>query len=842
MKQTLIQLSLFLCVLFISSAASAKTYYFSSVSGNDSRTTAQAQTSSMPWQTLSKLNSIMSTLSPGDSVLFRAGETFYGSITLTKSGTSSNPIVFASYGSGTKPIITGFQTMGSWTSVGNGIYESYNSVLGTDLTMVTLNGNLQPMGRYPNINAANKGYLNFESHGSGYIKDNQLTSSTNWTGADVVIRVKRWILDRVKISSHSGTNIYYSGSLTYNPYDNYGYFIENSVKTLDQLGEWYYNPSNKKLSVYFGSSKPTSYSVQASAIAALVTIKNQNNIVFTGIGFTGSNLKMFDLYYAQNVQIVGCSMMYSGVDGIDASATTNLCVKSTYFNYTNNIAIDLNYNCAFSVLQYNYIANTGMTAGAGLNGNGSYKAVTIVGNDNLVSNNTVYNTGADAIRFNCGDNNVVKNNFINNFTMVKDDCGGVYSVVSPTGNKRSSQIIGNIIINGVGCPEGTDKPGTGSSNGVYIEDNSNNVVVDANTISNCGRSGVFVHNSFGIILTNNLLYDNLTQLLMIHDYAQPNALLRNNVVTDNIFFAKYDTQTVSMVSTMANDINLLGKMDKNYFCRPMDDNLTMSSSVIINNVRVDRVQDLAGWQSTYGLDKASQKAPSFIPAYSINSYISGNKFSNGTFNSNITGAYSTPSCSWVNNKLDGGTFQATNQYTNLSNYQIIVGIGAISSSKSYILKFSSLSSKDTLMNAYLRISGAPYSRLSDTKIIPISKTRQENQYLFTAPASCSAASIIFETKCPKVNFWLDNIELYDANVSQTDPNTYLFYQYNYSSNSKAFSIPGTYMDVYGKTYTNSVTIPAYSGVVLIKQTTANILYSFDQQKENQGQNVVLTRP
>ena len=151
--------------------------------------------------------------------------------------------------------------------------------------MVTLDDNLQPMGRYPNISAANKGYLTFESHGSNYIKDNQLTSSINWTGADVVVRTKRWILDRCKITSHSGTTIKYSPALTYNPYDNYGYFIQNHIKTLDQLGEWYFNPTTKKLSMYFGSNKPGSYTIQASAIDTLVSVNHQDNITFNGLSF-----------------------------------------------------------------------------------------------------------------------------------------------------------------------------------------------------------------------------------------------------------------------------------------------------------------------------------------------------------------------------------------------------------------------------------------------------------------------------------------------------------------------------------------------------------------------------
>ena len=53
------------------------------------------------------------------------------------------------------------------------------------------------LGRYPNSNAADNGYLTFESHvGKTSITDNQLTSTINWAGAELVIRSRRWVLDR----------------------------------------------------------------------------------------------------------------------------------------------------------------------------------------------------------------------------------------------------------------------------------------------------------------------------------------------------------------------------------------------------------------------------------------------------------------------------------------------------------------------------------------------------------------------------------------------------------------------------------------------------------------------
>src|SRR3954454_16421724 len=121
-------LLLFVCPFLTVNEA---TYYFSANSGNDSRSFSQARSSSTPWRTLSKLNSIFGTLQPGDKVLLKRGDVFYGSITVKKSGTSSSPITIADYGSGDKPVITSLIKLTGWVSKGNGVYESYNSALGS---------------------------------------------------------------------------------------------------------------------------------------------------------------------------------------------------------------------------------------------------------------------------------------------------------------------------------------------------------------------------------------------------------------------------------------------------------------------------------------------------------------------------------------------------------------------------------------------------------------------------------------------------------------------------------------------------------------------------------------
>ena len=100
MKNLLPKLILCFGLLVLCNYAEAATYYFSQSMGDDSRSSAQAQNPSTPWKSIDKLNAVFKTLQPGDVVLFRRGETYYGSIKMSKSGAQGRPITLGAYGSG----------------------------------------------------------------------------------------------------------------------------------------------------------------------------------------------------------------------------------------------------------------------------------------------------------------------------------------------------------------------------------------------------------------------------------------------------------------------------------------------------------------------------------------------------------------------------------------------------------------------------------------------------------------------------------------------------------------------------------------------------------------------
>jgi hypothetical protein len=104
-------------LLFSVPAVWAATYYVDATNGNDLNNGLSISTA---WKTLAKLNA--STFAPGDQILLKRGELWRENILLGWSGLPDNPILFAAYGTGDRPIVTGSQPITEWTPAGGNIF------------------------------------------------------------------------------------------------------------------------------------------------------------------------------------------------------------------------------------------------------------------------------------------------------------------------------------------------------------------------------------------------------------------------------------------------------------------------------------------------------------------------------------------------------------------------------------------------------------------------------------------------------------------------------------------------------------------------------------------------
>ncbi len=88
-------------------ASATGTTYFLSADGNDDNDGTSAES---PWESLLKLNGTV--LAAGDSVSFRRGDTWTGSVVVNQSGTADAAITLNGYGTGSAPTVTGGESGG----------------------------------------------------------------------------------------------------------------------------------------------------------------------------------------------------------------------------------------------------------------------------------------------------------------------------------------------------------------------------------------------------------------------------------------------------------------------------------------------------------------------------------------------------------------------------------------------------------------------------------------------------------------------------------------------------------------------------------------------------------
>ena len=800
-------------------------YHFSTSTGDDSRTPEQALNVSTPWKTIGKLNSIMPGLRPGDAVLFKRDEVFDGGIIMAQSGTLEQPIIFSAYGSGSKPVINGLRTLTNWASSGNGTWEA-NCSSGVYLNMLMVNGIVKGMGRFPNLTDPNRGYLSYESHrDSTQITDDQFDRSVNWTGAELVVRKNEWVLDRGVITNQSGNTLSFKSPTAHEPNDGFGYFIQNSPLTLDQLGEWYYNPVTKKVRVYFGSNDPNNYTVKASVVDTLVLVNHMNYITFDNLFLMGADVDAFRLRNAYNIHIQNSDFDCSGFNAINSYVSPYLSIENNTINHSNNSAIRLDSASFFALVKNNAIRNSGLIPGMGGTNNQQYNGIFSESTPtNIIELNTVDSSGYCGITF-TGDYTTVKNNVVNHFCLTLSDGGGIYTWGG--WNVSGREISGNVVLNGMGAPEGTSSTVAGGAVGIYLDDRSTNINISDNTVANCSRAGLIIHNSHEIKTTGNTLYNNRIQLSIVHDDLEVKDPVKNLITSNNILSASNTSQLLIENVSSLNDINNFGTYDYNYYARPMDENGVIYTNAKIAGNYKNTSYNLAQWKAKFGYDLHSAKSPVAIPSFSVNNITGANKYANGSFNNNVDGVVcqsspGTATATFNNNgKLDGGAIQVSFDESSgaTNNVAIYLDLGAVSAGRNYLVRFSLLSAAPgKTVKAFIMQNGFPWSRLSDIRFFEFSATRSENQFVFTSLTTETDVMIGFEASGNDCPYWLDNFQMNEANITFTNPDDYMRFEYNLTGKAKTVSLDDTYVDVKNNVYAGEVTINPFSSVILMKKS------------------------
>lgn len=588
--------------LIFSLSASATNYHFANA-GNDDTGNGSIAT---PYKTITKLNALWAagTLAPGDSVCFKAGDTFTGTITVAESGSSGSPIIIGRYWTGDDPVVTGFATLSSWTDEGGGIYSKTVSLESSDYLITTVDNVNTTIGRWPN-DSYNAG----DSYsGTTSLTDAALTG--DWTGADVAVRVNDYLIQRRTISNHTGATLTYS-ALQFTPVNGYGYFIENHLSTLDATNEWFYDGS--KFYIY---GNPAAKTVKVSAYNNGVYINSFDYITIDNINFSGYGNSGINLTDASYITVQNCSMSFCGENGIlganETSGNSSYCTfDNNIINQCNNNGINITSQFDNATISNNTISNIGLLIGMA-NVNSYYNQGNIgiciqpnvsageYNTNTVIEYNSIDSVGYHGI-YMYADDITVRYNVVTYYCLYKQDGGGVYTYKESAGT-LTVYIGYNLVFYGIGNTDGLNGT-TKEVMGIYVDGYSNGVTVEYNTVAKSNRYGFFCNGNKDGIVRYNTLYNNPYNMYILKII---NADIHENLnIKNNVMLAKAASEESLRYISVYGELAATVSIDSNYYARPVDDDYTIFYYAAPNSYFFT----LATWQTYRSDDANSKKSP-----------------------------------------------------------------------------------------------------------------------------------------------------------------------------------------------------------------------------------------
>jgi parallel beta-helix repeat protein len=794
------------------------TYYVDADAGADTN----LGTAAAPWKTAARVGAAQHLLRPGDRVLFRRGQVFSGPLALESSGAPGLPITYGSYGEGAKPELTGFTTPTDWKAAGSQVWEAKVSAGASRVNLVIVNGVAQRMGRFPNADAPNGGYRSVGSHaGKTSITDPELAADPDWTGAEVVLRKYRWVIDRHRITGHSGPTLTFTPTTVYEPIDGHGYFIQDHPRTLDIFGEWFFDPKARTLRLHLGDSEPSRNAVRVSAVDTLVAAGRRSDLVFEGLRLTGANRVAIDLEGASQITIRNCDVRWSGVNAIEGRRVEGALIEDCSIEDTNNNAIALGDGASRSTVRRVTIRNTGMIPGMGASGDGASNAITVLGgSDNLIEAFTITDTGYIPVHFG-GSRVTVRNGFIDGFASVKDDAGGIYTWTGATDRTAyvDRRIVGNVVLHGRGAKHGAK--GEAKGFGIYLDDAASEVEVRGNTVAH-SSAGIFLHNAHHCRILGNTFFDNDVQMLIMGDDIAPEARasIRGLLCADNILVSRTEGQRVLSTHSLRDDVAQFGTFERNIYARPADQALIVEHAV---RNRWRQAYDLEGRRAVSGQEAGTRTSAVLLPPRAVTTrgpnLVPNGDFATAPKDVSCWSAAGNGELSWAKEKLDGGCLHhrykapAADPKTSL----LLVRAGAVSAGKAYLLKFSIQGSVEHgSAGVRLREWDRPWDGLTDYQDVKVDATRRECEILFRVESSRTASQIEWAFNERDGTLWLDNVSLHEAEAGEPDPRIFRL-EVNPTEQSRTLRLDQPWVDVAGRTYLGEVPLPSRASLVLIRK-------------------------
>ena len=794
----------------------ASTYYLSSSSGDDNYSGLYPDSA---WLSLDKLNSI--TLFPGDSVLLKCDDTFYGTIIISNSGSFSLPIYFGKFGTGSLPVITGFKKLTGFSQIGN-IFSVQDTSF---VRSIWLNGKWMQPARYPN-----KGFISTLSLGVNNIVYNNLLNQQNgyWDNSTVAIRSSGIKYEMSLVDTFLQGAAILSQPTQYLIPQFSGFFFYNKFAELDTINEWYCDTLNNSVNII----PPSGISINIALVEASILDYgfyagiDASNLVIEGIEFNGQAKDAIHFQgLATGIKIQNNHFKKCKERAIAFKQTTLYC------QLINNKIEDCSGDGVFSEfffhcrIENNVISRIGLQEGFGLENTSQGIGLYLYG--------AIYDTIINNIIDSCGYGGItlfnkynrIENNFLNH-CMLKLNGGGAMIFYNMESNYN--YISKNFILNTNGNIDGTTLS-TKTSFGIYFADNIRYDSVIHNTIINSDSYGIYIgpnnHNHFFI---DNVLYNNQKGQVFINDGNTTNSTYQIKL-QKNIFYSLSDKQKgIQFAGKNYNFFPIKG--DSNYYCNPYD-YFPIYQQIDFDTIIRDRAFPLADWRLITSQDSNSHVSKVDWQNYYVTDTTGLDLVENGNFSNNFDGWNAEP----VNNNMllldnltmmDGGCvkFKITDTIPNPW-AKIVSNDFALQTDQFYQVSFSSSGLIEGILHSDIKQQHPPYNPVGFDKFFPNKSSRVDYNNIFSSSQYDSPLALNFELSKSDSLVYFDNIHLFPVSVFKHDSTRMSVLIMNYSPNivSVPLGADSIFRDLDGNIVTGSYSLNPYSSYVLVLDSPLNLV-------------------
>ena len=576
---------LFVSLFFVQNLFAAS--YYVSNNGNDLNSGRNKQ---HPIKSIQRLNQFR--LAPGDCVFFERGSVFSGEITVPFSGKKNRPIVYSSYGMGVNPVITGaVRLIPDGSENGLARYSSHRPV-----SFLYCNVMMQPIARYPN-----SGYLPIgEGMGKSAFKSPLHQKDGYWQGATIKMRTIDWVFERNKIKSYEGGVFTFEKPSIYDIKSGYGYFLEGKKELIDSVGEWA-REGNKVLRKSLSSKEDLDGVVYGTGVRILPGV---HHIIIENLCIR--RYAIHDIHIengASDIIIRNNHISDAEVNGIQMDLECrNVKVWNNHIRDCRGRGISGMRLKACSI-KNNEVRKIGIWPGYGISGVNGMVGIVIEIDDvrnetrhpenNYIGYNLVDSTGYAGIRMD-GSHGVCERNIVKNTSLKLNDSGAIYSFAYHKNYTFGNIFRDNLVINAVGNVEATPSNGM-ATNGIYVDNNSTDNLVENNTIVNVSSAGIVVNDaSPRNTLRHNVIY-NADRGIQFAEWAHIDSIY--SCTTDgNVIVCKTKEQIpLSLINWLSNDLKP-GTFDNDIFVNPHDGSVVEKKIIPEKGIRRQDLYNLSQWQ------------------------------------------------------------------------------------------------------------------------------------------------------------------------------------------------------------------------------------------------------